>query len=54
MTEVRKHADQRLADHRPEVLDTENKGFLPSTLKGTENALDHESARLAPGLQGQG
>ncbi|MFI6852826.1 hypothetical protein [Streptomyces sp. NPDC050416] len=41
-------------NHRPEALDTENKGFLASTLKGTENALGHESARLTPGLKAQG
>jgi hypothetical protein len=54
VTEVRKHVDQWLAEYRPEVLDTENKDFLPGTLKGTRSALDHESARLAPGLQAQG
>lgn len=51
---VRKHVDQRLADYQPEALDTANRSFRPSSLKQTKNALDRESARLAPGPQAQG
>ncbi|WDV51817.1 hypothetical protein PV963_16260 [Streptomyces coeruleorubidus] len=50
---VRKHVEKRLADYRPEALDTANKSFRPSALKQTKNALDRESARLAPGLPAQ-
>ncbi|MFI7013409.1 hypothetical protein [Streptomyces sp. NPDC050164] len=53
VTKVTEHVDQRLAGHQMEVLDTENKGFLPSTVKEAKNALEQESARLAPGLHAQ-
>jgi hypothetical protein len=54
VTKVTEHVDQRLADYQLEALDTENKGFLPSTLKEAKDTLDQESARLAPGLHAQG
>jgi hypothetical protein len=38
-------ADQRLADYQPEVLNPQNQGSVPSTVKGAKSALNQQQNR---------